>query len=90
MKKMLTKLTAKVIYYFVDGEKIYGKPDGIRGDLSDISGDLSDIRGNLSGIRGNLSNIRGNLSNIRGDLDDCEISSEDRDKGIHISELIAD
>jgi len=53
-----------------------------------IRGDLSDIRGNLSGIWGNLSGITGNLSDITGDIDDCEITDADRERGIHISELI--
>jgi len=28
-------------------------------------------------------------TNVRGDLDDCKITQEDREAGIHISELIA-
>lgn len=51
------------------------------GDLTWISGDLSEISGDLSGIRGNLTGIR-------GDLDECEITPEDRARGIKIEELI--
>ena len=42
----------------------------------------------MRGIGGNVSNIRGNVSDIRGNIDDCEITEEDREKGINISELI--
>jgi len=47
-----------------------------------------DIRGDLSGITGNLYGITGNLSGIRGNLDECEITDEERERGIDISELI--
>ena len=43
---------------------------------------------NLSGIKGDLFGITGNLSGIRGNIDDCEITQEERDKGINIYDLI--
>lgn len=46
------------------------------------------ITGMHSGIRGDLSGIRGDLTGIRGDLDTCEITDEEREKGINITELI--
>jgi len=49
---------------------------------------VSGIRGDVSGIRGDVSGIRGDVSGIRGDLDDCEITDEDRTKGINIEELL--
>ena len=65
------------------------------GDLTGITGDLTGIRGNLSGITGDLTRITGNLSGIRGDLsgitgniDECELTPEDREKGIRIQDLI--
>ena len=35
-----------------------------------------------------ISGITGNLSGIRGNIDDCEITQEERDKGINIHDLI--
>jgi hypothetical protein len=51
--------------------------------LSGISGDLSNISGNLSGISGDLSGISGNV-------DDCELTDEDRKRGVHILELVVE
>ena len=96
MKKLLTRISSDT-YFFRDGVKVLGVPEGIsgnltniRGDLSGISGDLTSISGDLSGIRGNLSGIRGNLTGIYGDLDTCSITTEERDRGIQISELISE
>ena len=46
MKKALTKIGG-TIYYYKNGVRVEGAPDGITGDLSEIRGDLSGIRGNL-------------------------------------------
>ena len=46
------------------------------------------VSGNVSGIRGNVSYIRGNVSDISGNLNDCEITDEDRKKGIDINDLV--
>jgi hypothetical protein len=42
----------------------------------------------VSGITGDVSGITGNVSGITGNLDRCEISEEDRIKGVNISDLI--
>ncbi len=39
-------------------------------------------------IKGAHKNIRGNVSGIRGDINDCEITPEERKKGVSIQELI--
>ena len=80
MKKTLTR-TPYETYYYEDSERIEGVP-------KDITGDLSGVRGNLSGITGDLSGITGNLSGISGNLDDCDITDEEREKGISRNELI--
>ena len=80
MRKALTR-AEKRFWYFVDGERIYGVPTGISGDLSSISGDLSSISGNLS-------SISGNLTDISGDLTDCDISTDERIIGVDISDLV--
>ena len=94
MKKSLTRTPNKT-YYYEDSERIEGVPkditgnlSGVRGDLSGVRGDLSGVRGDLSGISGDLTNITGNLSGISGNLDDCDITDEEREKGISINELI--
>ena len=48
------------------------------------------VKGSPSCVFGDLSGISGDLSGIRGDLSSCEISLEDRDSGIDISDLVAD
>ena len=94
MKKALTRQNLSLYYYVndikmtIDPNDISTFPTGISGDLSEIRGNLSGIRGNLSEISGDLSEIRGDLLGISGDLEDCEITEEDRKKGIDIKELI--
>ena len=46
MKKMLN-FEKKETWYFVDGKRITGIHDNIRGDVTDISGDVSDISGDV-------------------------------------------
>jgi hypothetical protein len=87
MKKTLTKITSSM-YYYKDNERIEGVPEGVRGNLSGITGDFTNIRGDLSYISGDLTGIRGDLTGIRGDLNDCEITDEERAKGIDIKDLI--
>ena len=45
-------------------------------------------KGNL---RGDVSWLTGDVSwLLRGDVDKCEITSEDREKGVSISDLVSD
>ena len=95
MKKALKKEICQIYYYDKDGKRIDGVPaditgdlTGIRGDLTNITGDLTDISGNLSGISGDLTDIRGDLTGVSGDISDCEITEEERKKGIDIKDLI--
>lgn len=44
--------------------------------------------GDLTGIWGDLTYVRGDLTDIRGDLDECELTDEERKKGIDINDLI--
>ncbi len=54
-------------------DKLIGMHDGIRGEVN---------------IRGDVSNIQGDVSNIWGNIDDCELTDEERKRGIDINELI--
>ena len=67
---------------------ISGDVSGIRGNVSGISGNVTGIRGYVSGISGNVNGIRGDLTGIRGDVDNCELTEEEREKGININDLI--
>jgi len=87
MKKSLTRTPNKT-YYYEDSERIEGVPKDITGNLSGVRGNPSGISGDLSGITGDLSGVTGNLSGISGNLDDCDITKEEREKGIDINELI--
>ena len=94
MKKLLTK-TQNHTYYFKEGVTVLGVHEKISGDVSDISGDVSGIYGNVSGIYGNVSGcsgdvsgIYGNVSGIYGNLDDCELTPEEREAGVNISDLM--
>ena len=87
MKKSLIR-TPYETYYYEDSERIEGVPKDITGDLSGVRGNLSGVTGDLSGITGDLSGVTGNLSGISGNLDDCDITDEEREKGIDINELI--
>ena len=60
----------------------------ITGDDSRILGDRSRISGDVSNISGNVTGIFGDVTGIRGDLDDCDITAEERAKGINIEDLI--
>ena len=80
MKKALERIS-NTVWHYEAGHRIDGAPTG-------ISGDLSGIRGNLTSITGTLTGIRGDLSGIRGDIDDCQITDEERGKGINVNDLI--
>ena len=104
MKKNLTKQNTRELYFYKDGVKkivdykdkstypseLYGDINsGLSGNISELYGDInSELRGNISGLRGDISGLRGNCDNIKGDLDDCDITYEDREKGIDIQNLI--
>ena len=49
---------------------------------------LSGVSGDLTGVRGDLTGVWGDLSDVSGNLDSCGITSQDRKRGIDVSELI--
>lgn len=81
MKRNLKRAEGSVWHYNDAGERVEGPPAG-------VCGDLSGVRGNLTGVRGDLSGVWGNLSGVCGDIDDCDLSPEERARGVHIDELI--
>jgi hypothetical protein len=76
MKKALKKIAVSGCYYFVNGNQV----EGIHKNLS----------GDVSYLRGNVSNLIGDVSNLSGNVDDCEITDEEREKGINILDLIGE
>ena len=39
-------------------------------------------------VEGAPPDVRGDLTGVRGDLDACELTDAERERGVHISELI--
>ena len=46
------------------------------------------IVGIHSSISGNVTGISGDVTGISGDVDECELTSENRKKGVKINDLI--
>lgn len=47
------------------------------------------VDGPPPGVWGDLSGVRGNLTGVRGDLDKCDLTDEDRERGVEVADLIA-
>jgi hypothetical protein len=82
MKKALSRVTTKLYHYKGDI-----KVDGTNGEMI---GDCSGLRGDCSGLSGDCTGLRGDCSGLRGDLYECDITDEDRKKGIDIAELVGE
>jgi len=68
---------------------ISGNVSNLFGDVSEISGDISNIYGEISSnLSGDLFGISGNVFGISGNIDDCELTEEDRKKGVDIENLV--
>ena len=69
-----------------------GMHDRIFGDISgDLYGDISGLSGNISSsLSGNISGLSGDISGLSGNIYECDISDDERDAGIDVSELIVD
>ena len=66
-----------------------GNISNLTGNISNLTGNISYLTGDISpNLTGNISKLTGDLSNIRGNLDDCEITEEERKKGIDINDLV--
>lgn len=82
MKKALTRSRLQSeLYYFRDGTYIDGPNPNMRGNCSGLYGDCS-------GLFGNCTGLSGDCTGLVGDLDECEISYEERERGINIKDLI--
>mgnify|MGYP001613244754 CR=1 FL=1 len=59
-----------------------------RGDVSGLSGEVSGLSGAVTGLSGNVSGLSGNVTGLSGNVDDCNITPEERRKGIDIEQLV--
>ena len=82
MKKALSRVTTKLYHYKGDI-----KVDGTNGEMI---GNCSGLYGNCSGLYGDCTGLYGNCSGLYGDLYECDITDEDRKKGIDIAELVGE
>jgi hypothetical protein len=46
------------------------------------------VWGRVSWLRGNCTGVRGCCTGLTGDLDECEISDEERARGIDVRTLV--
>ena len=103
MKKLLKKTDKKDLYYFLGGQKqIIDRADPkthpseltgnisneLTGNISGLAGDISGLHGDISGLHGDISGLYGDCSGIMGNIDNCEITDEEREKGVNIQDLI--
>ena len=87
MKKAL-KRNVSIIYYQKGSSRVDGHNPGMSGDCSRLRGDCSELIGDCSGLRGDCSGLRGDCSELRGDLDECDLTDDDRRRGIIIADLV--
>ena len=96
MKKALSRVTTKLYHYKgdikVDGtnSEMIGDCTRLNGNCTGLSGDCSGLRGDCTGLYGDCSGLRGDCTGLRGDLYECDITDEDRKKGIDIAELVGE
>ena len=57
--------------------------------LYHYKGDIK-VDGTNSEMIGNCTGLRGDCTGLRGDLYECDITDEDRKKGIDIAELVGE
>ena len=96
MKKALSRVTTKLYHYKgdikVDGtnSEMIGNCTSLNGNCTGLYGDCTSLNGNCSGLYGNCTGLSGNCTGLRGDLYECDITDEDRKKGIDIAVLVGE
>ena len=81
MKKALTKSSVS-LHHYKDRKRVEGANKR-------MTGDCSELEGNCTGLRGNCTGLRGDCSGLWGDLDECDITDEERKRGVDISDLVS-
>ena len=61
------------------------------GDISELYGQISSgLTGNCSSeLYGDISGLYGDIGGITGNISDCELTDEEREKGVNIQDLIS-
>jgi len=96
MKKALSRVATKLYHYKgdikVDGTngEMIGDCTRLNGNCTGLSGDCTGLSGDCSGLYGNCTSLNGNCTGLRGDLYECDITDEDRKKGIDIAVLVGE
>ena len=96
MKKALSRVTTKLYHYKgdikVDGtnSEMIGNCTGLYGNCTGLYGNCTGLRGDCTRLNGNCTGLSGDCSGLRGDLYECNITDEDRKKGIDIAELVGE
>lgn len=88
MKKALKKITKK-LYYYKNGLKIIVEsssdlPNNLYGDISGLHGYIS------SDLHGYITGLYGCITGLRGCIDKCDLTNEERKKGVKIEDLVND
>jgi hypothetical protein len=86
MKKELIRIKDE-LHHAIDGKIIDGKNNNMIGDCTGLRGDCTELRGNCTGLSGDCTGLSGDCTGLSGDLNDCDISKEERKKGINIKDL---
>ena len=96
MKKALSRVTTKLYHYKgdikVDGtnSEMIGNCTGLYGDCTSLRGNCTGLSGDCTRLSGDCSGLRGDCTRLYGDLYECDITDEDRKKGIDIAELVGE
>ena len=89
MKKALSRVTTK-LYHYKGDIKVDGTNSEMIGNCTGLYGNCTGLYGNCTGLYGNCTGLYGDCSGLRGDLYECDITDEDRKKGIDIAELVGE
>ena len=89
MKKALSRVTTK-LYHYKGDIKVDGTNGEMIGNCSGLNGNCTGLYGDCSGLYGDCSGLRGDCTGLRGNLYECDITDEDRKKGIDIAELVGE
>ena len=88
MKKRLTKIAQVTVAMLRENRGLIACLIGeIR---SGLSGECSDLRGDCSGLWGDCSGLSGDCSGLSGDIDACEITDDERENRVKITDLISE
>ena len=61
---------------------------GLFSNVSGLSGDVTGLSGDVTGLYGDVTGLYGNVTGLFGNCDDCQITQEERKKGVNINDLI--